>query len=142
MISKIMGFIGLNKIMIFIILGLTASTATAGYLLKKSYQSNGSYKSEIASQQDIIEQWQIANELSIQAYNNQKTRYEAAEKRLIANARESKKLRGELDGLQADIQNLSGGCLDADLGDDYWLLIEQAATAATTAGNAGLPGNQ
>lgn len=139
MITKLLGFLGGNKITIFVIIALSASVISIGWLLKNAYQANGSYKITIESQSNLIEQWQAANDLSIQALNNQKLKHEAAEKRLIIAAVKYKELKGSTNELREKIKTIENDNLDSDLGDDFWLHIQASATNASTI--SGMSGN-
>lgn len=128
------------------IVALSAALATVGWQLKNAWQANGSYKAEVKHEKnnvqrekDLTDQWIVANNLSIEAFNNQKAKHEAAEQRLIDTAKKYQALKGSTNELRTKIKQLEGDNLDSDLGDDFWLHIK--ASAANARATTSVPGN-
>jgi hypothetical protein len=116
-------------ITIIILFGLLSA---AGLALKKSYQENGESEA-------LNEQWQYANELSIQAFNNQKTENEQAQLRMMAREGQLSIINQELNNAQSEIETLRGNTDINCVNDAQWLLIKNSAGYSTS---SGLPGNQ
>lgn len=99
----------------------------AGWALKKSYQANGELEV-------LNEQWQYANELSIQAFNNQKAKHEQAQQRMVERENSKAKIQEHLYGEAEQIEALRGNGDVSCVNDAQWLLIENSARYPTSSG--------
>jgi hypothetical protein len=106
--------------------------SAAGLALKKSYQANGELEA-------LNDQWQYANEISIQAFNNQKAENEKAQQRMIERENSKAEIQEQLNEDAIQIEALRGNGDASCVNDEQWLLIENSAGYSTS---SGLPGNQ
>lgn len=113
--SKLLGLFGGSSIMLIVIGVLTASTATAGYLLQKSYKSNGSLKSQVV-------QWQVANDLSIQAYKELNKTIITRNDYNIKLSRLNQQLNLQLSRIKDE-----SNCLDTAIPDDVRVLLQSTS---------------
>lgn len=116
MFGRLMGFVGLNKIFLIIIGVLFASTATAGYLLKNSYQT-------IGEERALTNQWIAASE-------HWSTAYIELDAKLLAREKERNKAWVELGDLKEELRNIKDetNCIDTFTPDSLRLLFQDTTT--------------
>lgn len=117
-LEKALGLFGLNQIAVITIGLLMVSTAGAGYLLKLSYEDNG-------EQTALVSQYQAANQHSIDTLNFERDQFKKLQQKLIERENEYLTIDFELNNARKQLNEIpdTSGCLDVDLGSDFWLSI-------------------
>ncbi len=89
-------------------------------------------KVELGKQIELTKQWQVANELSVQAFNNQVAESEAAQARMVELSSDYQKIKGQLHGYQTELKQLQSTSVGTNcIADAEWLLINKSAGNST-----------
>lgn len=104
---------------------LTTALAGTGWLLKKSYESNGQLSSQ-------IEQWQAANDAWSASWQAREQQFESAQLRLQQLSRDFQQIKEARNAFEQELQTVLRDRPAADCGvrPDIWLLLEERAKAA------------
>lgn len=127
LIGKVFSFFGGSKIAIIVIGVLLASTAGAGYLLKKSYQDNGEQKALLQVSSDNLE-------VQKQTIEFERDQFKKLQQKLIERENAYLEINLELNDARKLLNEIpdESGCLDVDLGRDYWMSINPDSSTDTT----------
>jgi len=128
--SKLLGFLPLKGWIVGLVLALSASTAIAGKLLLNAKVELGQQNVLIAQEKANSEQWQIANDLSIKAYQDLDKKILQRSKEYLVLSQINNELQNKLKVVPDET-----GCLDMPLPDDVGLLLN----ADDKAGDIGMP---
>jgi hypothetical protein len=121
-----------TKIFIATIAVLLGLLSVTGFILKNTLKENGELEVNAA-------RWEAANNLTIQAFNNQKAKHEQAQQRMIERESQYSSISKDLNNARSEIEALRGSTDINCVNDAQWLLIENSARYPTS---TGLPDHQ
>lgn len=116
MIGLILKFVRGNSLIIIIVGMLATSTAVSAYMLKKNIEKNAVLKQS-------VQQWKIANDLSIKAYQELNEKLKLRDKLYRETSIELVNLQTALAGVKDE-----SNCLDKPIPDGVRMLLKETAS--------------